>query len=266
MKNYHNSPYIILGVHRSGTTLMSTIFSRLGIFMGKNQNINKEAKFFFNLNNNALKENQATAYDFDVFLEKLQDEQFVSLLTKKFEKKIKKKINPEFFGYRAFLNYFQNKQIKWGFKDPRSVLLYPVWKKIYPEAKYLIIIRNPIDVSMSIYYFEQKRYLNKLKKRPDLKFEMPLIRAFEVWKKFTRILLEISEDKNILTVKYEELKNKETLDKIIQFCNSTTDSKEINRMIKINPNNYKIPDGYNELIKLVKKDTFVQKLYPALNY
>ncbi len=267
-KIYTDSPYIILGVHRSGTTLMSDIFSRLGIFMGKNQNINKEAKFFFNLNNNALKENRATAYDFDIFIEKLKDKQFEKLLTEKFEKKIKKQINTKFFGYRKLLNYFQNNHIKWGFKDPRTVLLYPVWEKIFPEAKYLIIIRNPVDVSMSIYYFEQKRYLKKLKKRPDLKFEMPLVKAFEVWKKFTLLLLEISENKNknVLSVKYEELKNRNTLDKIIRFCDSDTDSEEINKIIKRKPSNYKIPEGYNQLIKLVKNDELVQKLYPELNF
>jgi hypothetical protein len=236
--------------------------------MGKNQNINKEAKFFFNLNNNALKENQATAYNFDIFLEKLKNKQFLNPLIERFEKKIKKQINYKFFGYNKLFNFFQNNHIKWGFKDPRSVLLYPVWEKIFPDAKYLIIIRNPIDVSMSIYYFEQKRYLKKLKKRPDLKFEMPLEKAFEVWKDFTEILIKLSEKENpnIISVKYEELKNTEVLKKIISFTDSETDIEKISEMIKINPSNYKKPEGYDKLIDLISNDSLTKKLYPDLKF
>jgi hypothetical protein len=80
--------------------------------------------------------------------------------------------------------------------------------------------------------------------------------------------LEVSENKNknILAVKYEELKNKKTLDKIIQFCNSNANSEEISKIIKSKPNNYKIPEGYNQFIELVKNDELVQKLYPDLNF
>ncbi len=269
MKTIHkHNPYIILGVHRSGTTLMSGIFTRAGIFMGKNQNVNKEAVFFYRLNNKALLENKSTAYDFDIFLEKLNNPEFVNHLTKKFNKELNRNINSKFFGYINLLKYsFQNKDIKWGFKDPRTVLLYPVWNNIFPDAKYLIVFRNPVDVCISTYYFEQKRYQKKLKKRPDLKFGMPLEKAFEVWKKFNKILLKIAENKtNTLAVKYEDLKTEEVINKIIEFTGSRINNKEIDNIIKDRPSNYKLPEGYTQLIDLVKKDELVKKLYPNLKF
>lgn len=269
MKTIHNpKPYIILGVHRSGTTLMSGIFTRAGIFMGKNQNINKEAEFFFQLNNKALTTNKSTAYDFDIFLEKLNNPEFVNQLTQKFKHELSLNLNSKFFGYKNLIKYLiTDGKIKWGFKDPRNVLLYPVWNNIFPDAKYLIIFRNPIDVCISTYYFEQKRYLKKLKKRPGLKFGMPLEKAFEVWKKFNKILLTIAENKsNSLVVKYEDLKNKEVIDKLIEFTGSSVSQKEISNMIKDKPNKYILPEGYSKLIDLVKNDDLVQKLYPNLKF
>ncbi|NOZ35177.1 MAG: hypothetical protein GXO80_07755 [Chlorobi bacterium] len=264
-KIYDNNPYLILGVHRSGTSLMSRIFEKAGVFTGKNQNINNEAKFFFDLNNQTLKKNNSTAYNFGTFLSKLQNEKFINEQAEQLKKTVEKKINSNFFGIKKLIKYqFAEEKIKWGFKDPRTVLLLPVWEKIFAEAKLLIIFRNPVDVCMSIYYFEQKRYLNKLKKRPDLKFEMQLENAFEVWENFTKILLATSksDNHNSLTVKYEDLSKNEVIQNIIEFTESKTDTKEIAKMIKRKTTAYKKPEGYERFLKLVKNDELVNKVYP----
>ncbi|MCF6365446.1 MAG: sulfotransferase [Bacteroidales bacterium] len=266
---FDNKPYIILGVHRSGTSLMSRIFEKTGIFTGKNQNINNEAKFFFQLNNQTLKANNSTAYNFDTFLRKTQNENFLNEQAQRLKILVDKKIKSQFFGIRKVLKHqFTKEKIKWGFKDPRTVLLLPIWQKIFPEAKLLIIFRNPVDVCMSIYYFEQKRFLIKLKKRPNLKFEMQLEEAFKVWKSFTEILYATSKNNthNTLIVRYEDLHKKEVIQKIIKFTESKIEEKEISEMIKSKTSNYEKPEGYNRLLEIVRNDNLVQKIYPDLEF
>jgi hypothetical protein len=39
---------------------------------------------------------------------------------------------------------------KWGWKDPRNCLTLPFWQIVLPEMRYVISLRNPIDVSLSL--------------------------------------------------------------------------------------------------------------------
>ena len=38
----------------------------------------------------------------------------------------------------------------WGWKDPRNCLTLPFWQDLLPSMKYLICLRNPVDVARSI--------------------------------------------------------------------------------------------------------------------
>jgi len=38
----------------------------------------------------------------------------------------------------------------WGWKDPRSSLTLPFWKALLPEMKFVICLRNPLEVAMSL--------------------------------------------------------------------------------------------------------------------
>ena len=52
-------PVVILGMHRSGTTLLTRILSRLGIFMGHRLQVTNEPIFFRDLDNKLLSIAQA---------------------------------------------------------------------------------------------------------------------------------------------------------------------------------------------------------------
>src|SRR6185369_1404756 len=43
-------PVIVIGMHRSGTTLLCQCLEKLGVFMGARKDENEEAFFFFRLN------------------------------------------------------------------------------------------------------------------------------------------------------------------------------------------------------------------------
>ena len=53
------SPVIIVGMHRSGTTMLSQLLERLGLFTGEKKDDDYEALFFYKLNEWLL--NQANA-------------------------------------------------------------------------------------------------------------------------------------------------------------------------------------------------------------
>lgn len=38
----------------------------------------------------------------------------------------------------------------WGWKEPRSTLLIPFWKTIIPQMRFVICVRNPLDVARSL--------------------------------------------------------------------------------------------------------------------
>jgi hypothetical protein len=38
----------------------------------------------------------------------------------------------------------------WGWKDPRSCLTLPFWQRLLPEMRYVVCLRNPVDVAHSL--------------------------------------------------------------------------------------------------------------------
>lgn len=38
----------------------------------------------------------------------------------------------------------------WGWKEPRTTILVPFWKKIIPDLRFVICIRNPLEVARSV--------------------------------------------------------------------------------------------------------------------
>lgn len=38
----------------------------------------------------------------------------------------------------------------WGWKDPRNALTLPFWQQLLPEMRYVICLRNPLDVASSL--------------------------------------------------------------------------------------------------------------------
>src|SRR5450830_930719 len=54
------APVIILGMHRSGTTMVSELLEKLGLFVGEKKEVNNEALFFILMNTWLMREANAT--------------------------------------------------------------------------------------------------------------------------------------------------------------------------------------------------------------
>jgi len=144
-------PLIIVGMHRSGTSLVAEILQSLGVFIGADLDDNYESDFFYQLNEWIFYQAGAT-WDNPKNLDYLTDN-FISQIEKNLNKQVSSiKIKNYLGSFKDYLKYksLTNLNFKWGWKDPRNTFTFDIWKKIFPELRIINIYRNPIDVAISL--------------------------------------------------------------------------------------------------------------------
>jgi hypothetical protein len=148
-----NQPLIILGMHRSGTSMLSRILRHQGIFLGHRIQGDDEATFFVILNRWMLHmagtewDNPAPA------LAMLQDPENISRLERYLRQRMSGPRTWSYLGSRileARGRIGPELPFAWGFKDPRSSIFLPVWLRLFPHARLLRIRRHGIDVAASL--------------------------------------------------------------------------------------------------------------------
>lgn len=145
-------PIIIIGMHRSGTSMITRLLEKLGLFAGWRKDPNHESLLFLRLNEWLLRQVGAT-WDNPEPVRKLLENadrraQAVQVL--------RTTLNTwPAFGYMGpigFLRYGAPAAMAghWGWKDPRNTLTYPLWMDIFPDAKILHVTRHGVDVANSL--------------------------------------------------------------------------------------------------------------------
>lgn len=202
-------PTIILGMHRSGTSLLAKLMSRMNIHMGKDINNHFESGYFLRINENILRIAH-TYWDYPKNMNFLINEPktYDNII-----QAIHKQINSSQFRkhFLGKINILQKinslEDFKWGWKEPRTTITFPLWAKIFPDAKFIYLYRNGIDVAASL----QKRELNRrgnINSKPYSLRCLNLERAFEVWEEYNNFFFEnsgIISNENLLLVSYEDL-------------------------------------------------------------
>lgn len=133
-------PYIIIGMHRSGTRLLAKLLEKSGIFMGVLKEHNFEALHFLSLNQAALQGMGASWVH----------PQLCEVVPPSFP--------PASLLYREhFQAYGKIAQLRlawqrpaWGWKDPRNTFTLPLWLRLFPGAKVIHLIRNSEAVVHSL--------------------------------------------------------------------------------------------------------------------
>ena len=78
---------------------------------------------------------------------------------------------------------------QWGWKDPRTCLTLPFWQQLLPDMRYIICLRNPVDVARS------------LEHRDSLSVE----KSSDLWFTYVSSALNYTEGKPRLVIFYEDL-------------------------------------------------------------
>lgn len=144
-------PIIIIGMHRSGTTLLTKQLAQLGVFVGDKTEINKEALFFYRLNRWLLSKANATwdnPYNYQFI-----DEYYKTHALRILKKQLSSYRTKQYLGNKLALKYranLFNLDVDWGWKDPINSLTLDLWLDLFPQAKILHIYRHPMDVAASL--------------------------------------------------------------------------------------------------------------------
>lgn len=152
-------PVIIMGMHRSGTSMVTKVLKDLGLFVGWALDGNYEAPFFRDRNEKIL-HGCSGSWDNPTVVHQLLNDALIRGKVVEFLSKDLMSLHVfSYLGPRYFVQYRSvfNIDSPWGWKDPRNTVLLPIWRDIFPEAKIIHIYRNGIDVAASLCKREKKR-------------------------------------------------------------------------------------------------------------
>jgi hypothetical protein len=129
------------------------------------------------------------------------------------------------FGKSTWLRLLEDPQFHWGWKDPRTALVIPIWQKVFPQARWVHIIRNGVDVAISLYQRalrqEQKQWVKLLRfdfSERTLDFDY----CFDLWEVYLSSLFQALskiEKERVIELRYENLLRNpaEELKKVLAF-------------------------------------------------
>lgn len=269
------SPIIIIGMHRSGTSMLTRMLSQAGIFVGKDLDSNHESQFFVKLNEWIFA--QAGASWDNPHNAQFIDSKFIADVLPVIKKNLQSSKRKKFL---SEINPLQSSK-KWAWKDPRNTFTLPIWTQIFPDAKIINIYRNPLDVAISL----QKRELEfqkmrdsqtktGIKKKLNEKFLTSkriysqslrvknLYEGYKLWEQYTQKSLEISK----LNFCYETLLENpnETFAQIVKSLEIEISEEKIVEICKSINSDRKFAFLKNEehiiFYNKIKNDNLLQKL------
>ncbi|MEM9037022.1 MAG: sulfotransferase [Actinomycetota bacterium] len=147
-------PVIVIGMHRSGTSMLGRLMVDQGYFPGARlqSNDHHEALFFQNLNRWIYAQAGAD-WDHPSGLRALVDTPTSrELIADYLDLSLRSPRALDFLGPKRFARYRSVQGITepWGWKDPRTTFTLPFWLDVFPDAKIVHVKRHGVDVANSL--------------------------------------------------------------------------------------------------------------------
>jgi hypothetical protein len=166
--------FIVLGMHKSGTTLIAQSLHRSGINMG--WDITEEHFTYRGNHCESPRVNQIN--------DRLLDS--IGKLSYEITSSPPRQTDPATIAdLQAFIRKQNALTPRWGIKDPRLCFTYPVWSAHLPPHKLIVIFRSPCEVAL--------HYLERAPRREKLSRYWKALRA---WGRYNANILEILHQKD----------------------------------------------------------------------
>lgn len=254
----YKTPIIIIGMHRSGTTLTARILQELGLFIGRDLDYNWEPKHFVKHNDWLLQQCGAAWDNPESIAWLLDNPDNIDLLVDYTRHRFNNLSVSGFTGILPFLKGetpIRGFSQPWGWKDPRNTFTLPLWKEVYPDAKIINIYRDGVSVAASLrnrrYKISEIKYrrckaaglYNFRKKRGGFFGRArckTLEGGFTLWESYVKEASRHAENyrQETLSVKYEEFLAQPlaTAKNLADFCGLAPSQELLERVCaKINP-------------------------------
>ncbi len=193
-------PVIIIGMHRSGTSLLSKLLENCGIFQGYVHDRFNEPLFFQLINEQLLRLVRATWDHPEKMGVITADSHLGKTLVEYVARIVDGQLLQNYWGYDNYNNLVKGESPfrGWGWKDPRNSLLLPVWLELFEGSKIIHIIRHGIDSAVSLW--RRELYDRSSGRCQNLK------ECFKIWEEYVQKGKAYGAcAKNYLEIKYEDL-------------------------------------------------------------
>jgi hypothetical protein len=146
------SPIIVIGMHRSGTSMLIRILEAAGLYAGLTGD-NHEAVFFYRIDQWLMAQSGASWENPEpirYLLENQEVRRRVADYMVRF--RIESPRVVKFLGWKDYLRYRSifKLPMPWGWKCPLATYTLPLWLDIFPNAKVIHIYRHGVDVANSL--------------------------------------------------------------------------------------------------------------------
>jgi len=224
MRNDNNTyPIIFIGMHRSGTSMLTSFLSSMGLNTGWSRG-NDEA-YFFHKQNLFIEKVCNCGWDNPKPILELDDcPQKKKMVVGQLRSQLGWPNSALFFGHMGCIpaNSINNIKGPWGWKDPRNTFTASICQELFPQARFVHIYRNGVDVAASL----RERELSTPPKL-DSVYSSPRVcklrGGFNLWEEYIAQAFAIGQavgGGGILHIRYEDfLSNPHPiLNSIVEFC------------------------------------------------
>ena len=185
-------PIIVLGVERSGTSVVAEMVHRWGAYAGPSEKLHKADA-------HAPRGYWEFLPLWDLLAELGDFDAGVTWWDSDFQQRIEKKAaDPVYRKKAAALMVEMDKGSPWFWKDPALSHFLPFWKQIWGNAVYIITVRNPLDTAVS-----WQKFIMPSNVKIHISFvAMNLLR----WQRMMTLILQHTEDaQHRLFLCYEDI-------------------------------------------------------------
>ncbi len=234
-----NTQVVVLGMHRSGTSLLALVLKELGVNMGdetlegssSNPYGHEEDLDFLSLNRKILK-SSGGSWDFP------PNEKAIEKKAVAYENEIQEVVRKR-----------NSRNALWGWKEPRTTLLANFYKGYLSNPMYVCMYRNKNDVA------------NSLNKRNKMPINKGTRLTDEYNKRMENFLLSV-DDERVLKITFEDITSnpKVVVEELLKFLSIDANSVQIENAVKVIRPLKVVRNKGSEL----KKNEFREKLIKAI--